>query len=145
MSPSVARVRRSGSIARRNARSRAVVREHLYPIVNTIMGFVIGYMIVLGLTIVTVSASMLIMGILRLGVFFCIGVMDQIRDRTSFLNSVLGTVSISMIPGGRSEAMMLEGRTLLNHVKIYDDEQTISRIAGFIRDALATRAKLQLR
>jgi pimeloyl-ACP methyl ester carboxylesterase len=118
--------------------------DHIYKTMNAILGIVIGLAIVAGIIVVTVAASILIMGVFRIGIFALIGVMDQIRDRASFLNSVLGTVSISMIPVGRSEALMLEGRTLFNHVKIYDDEQTINRVAVFIRDALATRAELQM-
>jgi hypothetical protein len=62
--------------------------------------------------------------------------MGQIRDQESFLNAVLGTLSISVAPQGQSEAWLLPGRPLFNHVKIYGDERTIDRIAQFINETV---------
>lgn len=88
------------------------------------------------LMLVAVITSILLIAALRVGIFSIIGVIDQIRSRGEFLNVVLGTVSVATVPQGRSESFLISGRNLFNHIKIYDDERTISRILSFIRDAL---------
>jgi hypothetical protein len=77
--------------------------------------------------------SMLVICLVRVAIFTVIGVVDQIRSRDGFLNSALGTVSISVIPEGQATSLLLPGRALFNHVKIYEDESEIRRIVELRR------------
>jgi len=88
--------------------------------------------IVVGTVIATAMLIVLITALTRIIIFSGIGVIDQILTRSEFLIAVLGTVSISMIPPGRSESLRLEGRTLFNHSRIYEDPQVVALIAEYI-------------
>lgn len=96
-----------------------------------------------GLVVVTIACSMLIIGAVRIGIFAAIGVMDQIRSQEGFLNAILGTIAISVVPQGESETLLLPGRALFNHVKIYDDDKTIDRIANFIQTSVRADPRTQ--
>ena len=96
------------------------------------VGVIVLTLLGIGLVVLATICSMLIVGVIRIGIFTAIGVMDQIRSQQSFLNAILGTVAISVVPQGESETLLLPGRALFNHVKIYDDSRTIDRIANFI-------------
>jgi hypothetical protein len=61
-------------------------------------------------------------------------VLDQIRSQRDFLNAVLGTVSITMMPEGSARTVGLDGRALFNHVKIYDDPVAVKEIIRFIKE-----------
>jgi hypothetical protein len=107
------------------------------------VGFLLFVIVAVGVIILAIMASMLFVGMIRIGIFSVIGVMDQIDSQDSLVNAALGTISISIVPDGPSETLLLSGRALFNQVKIYDDERTIARIAKYVHDAhlaeLATR------
>jgi hypothetical protein len=99
--------------------------------------FVFLSLLVAGFVTLAVVVSMLLTGIVRIVIYWFIGVAEQIHSPLMFLSAVLSTVSISMIPKGRSESFVIPGRALFNHVKIYDDERVISRIVDFIQTGLS--------
>jgi hypothetical protein len=93
----------------------------------------------IGLVVVATICSMLIVSAVRIGIFTAIGVIDQIRNQEGFLNAILGTVAISVVPRGESETLLLPGRAIFNHTKIYDDNRTIDRIASFMGKTFALK------
>jgi hypothetical protein len=102
---------------------------YVYPLMYVFLGY-----FSLAIAIQLCIGSILITGAIRLCIFYAIGVMEQIQGRNNFLNSVLGSVSISMIPKGASHSVLLTGQSLFNHVRIYDDERTIAEIVRFMED-----------
>jgi pimeloyl-ACP methyl ester carboxylesterase len=113
------------------------VENLIYPATD-IDGRIIFFVLIgIALVVVAIILSMLVIGIVRIGIFTVIGVIDQMRNKESFLNAILGTVAISIVPEGQSATLLLPGRALFNHVKIYDDERAIDRIALLIRETVA--------
>jgi hypothetical protein len=83
---------------------------------------------------------MMIIGTARIMLFTLIGVMDTVRDRADFFNAALGGILVSMMPEGHAESVMVDGRTLFNHIRIYDDPNTQKEIVRFIlREAVVPK------
>lgn len=89
-----------------------------------------------GFCIVATIFSIVLVGSARIGIFTAIGVMDQISSRQQWFNALLGTVAVSAVPQGQAGTLLLDGHALINHVRIYDDERAINRIAQFIGDTI---------
>jgi hypothetical protein len=106
--------------------------KYLFGVLNADVGFIFFFMFGIGIVAVVTIFSMLLMGTIRIGILSIIGVMDQIRNKDSFLDASVGTVAISVVPEGQATSLLLPGRALFNHVKIYDDTRVIDRIAEFI-------------
>jgi hypothetical protein len=116
-------------------------REYLWPTLDTSMGIFVTLGVIIGAIVITLAMSFVIFGTLRIGVYYIIGVLDQLRSRRDFLNAVFGSVSISMMPKGLARTLMLDGRVLFNHVKIYDDPDAAQEIVGFIKRETAAILK----
>jgi Alpha/beta hydrolase family len=110
-----------------------VGQDYLLPAVNFSIGSLVTLSLVIGTIIVAVALSFTVVGTLRIGIFLGIGVLDQIRSQRDFLKAVFGSVSISMMPKGVARTLMLDGRALFNHVKIYDDAEAVTEIIRFIK------------
>ena len=108
------------------------MKTYLEPAANVSTALIFLFIFVSGLCIVAVMLSMFLGGLIRIGIFMLIGVLDQIRSRSDFINAMLGTVSISVIPPGRAVTRRLEDRTLFNHFSMKDDPQTIAIITELI-------------
>ncbi|MFL9910427.1 alpha/beta fold hydrolase [Paraburkholderia sp. RL17-337-BIB-A] len=128
-------------VATMRDRGYVVFSGYIFPAVDYSFKLFLILIFLAATAILASMISMLIAGAFRISVFYFIGVLEQMCDQTQFLNSVLGTVSISMLPIGPSESAMVDGHALFNHVKIYDDEQAIRRICEFIQRTLKTESQ----
>jgi hypothetical protein len=115
--------------------------DYLFPLAQFSMNFFLALVLIAGLVIGLASMSMMIIGTARIVLFTLIGVMDTVRNRAEFFNAALGGVLVSMIPEGHAESMMVDGRMLFNHIRIYDDPNAQKEILRFIlREAVVTKA-----
>ena len=121
-----------------DAISTVVINQYLTPIFvrcGDVFWFIVGYG---GIVTLVCIVCILMTGVARFCAFSAIGVMEQVSSQDKFLNFFFGTVSITMVPEGASQAIVLDGRALFNHVNIHDDAQTVGSIARFIEDALSS-------
>jgi hypothetical protein len=117
-----------------------VERDYLFPLAQFSVNFFLALVLIAGLVIGLASMSMMIIGTARIVLFTLIGVMDTVRDRAEFFNAALGGMLVSMIPEGHAESVMVDGRTLFNHIRIYDDPKAQKEILRFmLREAVAPK------
>jgi pimeloyl-ACP methyl ester carboxylesterase len=112
----------------------SIQTDYLQPVLDLNTTVLFGFPIVLGLIVVLTSLSMMTVGTVRVILFLLIGVLDQVRSKTDFFNAALGSVMISMIPEGHAQSVMVDGRAMFNHVKIYDDPKTLKEIIRFVSE-----------
>jgi hypothetical protein len=108
-------------------------RDYLGPALNFSIGSLLILSLIIGAIIIAISLSFTIIGTLRIVIFFAIGVLDQIRSQRDFLNAVLGSVSISTMPKGSARTLLLDGRALFNHIKIYQDPEVVAEIIRLLK------------
>jgi len=118
-----------------------VAQDYFWPALNFSLGSLVTLGLIVGTLIVAVSLIFVIIGTLRIGIFLGIVVLDQIRSQRDFLNAVLGSVSISMMPKGFARTLMVDGHAVFNHVKIYDDAEAVTEIIRFIKAETAAILK----
>ena len=111
----------------------SVERDYLWPSLEFSMTSFFALVVIIGLIMGLASISMMIIGTARVALFTAIGVIDTVRNQSELFNAAVGGVLVSMIPEGHAESVMIDGRTLFNHTRIYDDPNAQKEILRFMQ------------
>ena len=103
--------------------------DMFFRIVTIIINQMFVVVVYAGLACFSGTALLLAVGVTRLAVLSVVGLMDQFWSRDSIVNALVETISISTSPVGRATTLVLKGRSLFNHTKIYDEDATIKFVA----------------
>ena len=106
--------------------------EEIFSVISIVVTSIFLFLIGFGALCVLVLTGMIVFGILRLCLFRVIGILDEVKKPVDVLSVLLGTMSISTVPIGGATTYILEGKSLFNHTKIYNHEDTIKYIARLI-------------
>ncbi len=100
---------------------------------NVVFSALIVFILTTGILVIAIVGSLIVVGLVRMAIFLCLGIFDQALSRESVMQAILGGITVSMVPDEYVNVKSIRSTNMLFHSTIHHDEEVRSEICSYIR------------